>query len=372
VAAAQPPGTAADSQELARLARWHRPMAHVLPQDADAPLATVWHEAELLGVVGAGAVSPVGTALLAGDHSAVEAHLRRQLPEARGTALFGSDLTALVTGTPSARVSVLLDSCAVRESSGGGVTWRFSPVSVRRALDGGTTAEALAEQLSRIAERDVPQPLAYLIADVGRRHGRLRLFPAASMIRSDDEALLAEVAADRRLAGLGLRVVAPTVLACAVPLEQALARLRAVGYFPVAEPSEASAEEEPRPPAKRALRPAPVRRPEPPVSPSVAPHLIAERLLSAGEVGVPEFTGVASVVARQAPGLGPDEIDRLAAAVEEGGRVRIEYRAASGSITRRVIQDPDLDEGMLYAWCELRQDERVFAVSRILSVAPAG
>lgn len=100
VAAGQPAGTAADPGELARLARWHRPMVHVLPQDADAPLATVWREAELLGVVAAGAVSPVGAALLAEDLDVVLAHLRRMLPGVTDTATFGSDLTALVAGSP--------------------------------------------------------------------------------------------------------------------------------------------------------------------------------------------------------------------------------------------------------------------------------
>jgi predicted DNA-binding transcriptional regulator YafY len=89
-------------------------------------------------------------------------------------------------------------------------------------------------------------------------------------------------------------------------------------------------------------------------------------------VSLPAASGTTAVLARSALELTPDEIDHLAAAVEDGGRVRITYCAASGAVTRRVIRDPELDGGMLYAWCELRQDERVFAVSRILSVAPAG
>jgi predicted DNA-binding transcriptional regulator YafY len=52
--------------------------------------------------------------------------------------------------------------------------------------------------------------------------------------------------------------------------------------------------------------------------------------------------------------------------------VRIEYVAASGATARRVIDDPDLDGRMLHAWCELRQDERVFSVARIVSVTPVG
>jgi predicted DNA-binding transcriptional regulator YafY len=36
-----------------------------------------------------------------------------------------------------------------------------------------------------------------------------------------------------------------------------------------------------------------------------------------------------------------------------------------------VIRDPELVGSVVDAWCELRQDERVFSVSGMLSVAPA-
>lgn len=390
MASALAAGTATDAAGLAEAARWNRPMVHVLPQDAEAPLATVYREAELLGVLAAGALSPVGAALLADDLAGAEGHLRRLLPQPCDTALFGSDLTALVAGTPSARVSALLDGCADRESSGGAVTWRFSPASVRRALDAGTTAGQLVEQLSAIAERDLPQPLGYLIADVGRRHGRLRLLPAVSLIRGDGTALLAEVAADRRLARLGLQLVAPTILACAVPLEAALARLREAGYFPVPDipVSDAPAAPDARPappdrqgtdgtaPPARTLRElAAATRQEPKrrrAAEPAEPAEVARRLLAAGDTGVPApASGAARELAHLTRGLSPSEIDWLAAAIDEGGRVRIEYQAASGAVTDRVITDPELLGGTVYAWCELRQDERMFTAARILSVSPA-
>jgi hypothetical protein len=375
VAGALPDSAAADPAALARFARWRRPMLHVLPQDADAPLATVWREAELLGAVALGALSPLGATLLADDDDGLLDHLRRLLPAASDSATFGSDLTVLVAGAPSARVTALLDSCADRESSGGAITWRFSPSSVRRALDGGVPAEALLEQLAGIAGRDLPQPLAYLIGDVARRHGSLRLLPAVSLIRSDDEALLAEVVADRRLAGLGLQHVSPTVVSCTVPLDEALARLRAVGYFPVAEPGAGV----PTPPAKQRARKADpslvrYRQRQPPARESpvlVDPRVVAARLIADGDLDLPAASPIAALLARAATELSAGEVDQLAHAVENGGRLRITYCAASGAITDRVICDPDLDQGMLYAWCELRQDERVFAIARILSVAPA-
>ena len=194
------------------------------------------------------------------------------------------------------------------------------------------------------------------------------MLPAVCRIRSDDEALLSEVAADR-LAGLGLQRVAPTVLACTLPLDAALARLRQVGYFPM--PDQAAPAPGPPPRAARRTAASGPRRAEPPPAPSsvVDPRLLAERLLIAGDVDLPLPSGTAAALAHAAPYLTPDEIDRLAGAIEDGGRLRIQYRAASGAVTRRVIRDPDLDGGMLYAWCELREDERVFSVARILSVA---
>lgn len=369
-AASLPPGVATDAADLAQAARWNRPLVHVLPEDAEEPLATVYREAELLGTLAAGALTPLGLALLDDDLPALHEHLQRLIPDVTDTALFGSDLTALVSGSPSARATAVLDGCADRESSGGGTIWRFSPPSVRRAFDAGSTADELVEQLTELAGKQLPQPLSYLIGDVGRRHGSLRLLPSVSLIRSDDEALLAEVAADRRLSALGVRLVAPTVLSCGVPLDQALSRLREAGYFPVAEGGDA-------PPAAAAPRRAPAKRGNsvgrPKAAPAPVPEDLARRLLADGDTGLPVLTStVTGELARTARQLSTAELDRLAAAIEGGGRVRIEYQAAGGSVTRRVISDPELINGMVYAWCELRQDERTFSAERILSVSPAG
>ena len=226
---------AAPRATVARAALWHRPLVHVVPEDADRPLATVWREAELLGLIADEALTPLGHALRSGDDDELAARAAALLPPTATRATFGSDLTAYVVGPPSARVSALLDSCADRESRGGATTWRFGPAGVRRALDDGTGAPALLADLADIATGPLPQPLQYLITDVARRHGNLRVSPASSCIRSDDAALLAEVAADRRLARHGLRLLAPTVLAADTDLPALLTALRAAGYFPVAE-----------------------------------------------------------------------------------------------------------------------------------------
>ena len=123
---------------IGRAALWSRPLVHAVADDGDVPFAAPWREAELLGLVAHGALTPLGRHLAAGDEAAVRTRAAAVLPGTVDTAVFGPDLTAVVTGTPSARVTTLLDSCADRESRGGAVVWRLSPGSVRRALDDGT------------------------------------------------------------------------------------------------------------------------------------------------------------------------------------------------------------------------------------------
>ena len=81
----------------------------------------------------------------------------------------------------------------------------------------------------------MPQSLSYLVDDVARRHGRLRGGAAASFLRCDDEALLAEVLANPVAAEHDLRLIAPTVVISPDPLHEVLAGLRAAGFAPAAE-----------------------------------------------------------------------------------------------------------------------------------------
>ena len=70
------------------------------------------------------------------------------------------------------------------------------------------------------------------------------------------------------------------------------------------------------------------------------------------------------------PRLSSAQLRDLADAIDNDGRVLIEYHSQSGGRTLRVISDLQLTGQAISAWCELRGDERSFAVTRILSVTP--
>jgi hypothetical protein len=349
----------------------------------------VIREAEILGVLARGALSAFGIHLRAGDTEGLGTECRRLLPSAAATARIGADLTAVVTGTPSARLASLLESVADRETSGTASVWRFSTGSIRRALDAGHLPDAIVADLAAVATGPLPQPLSYLITDTARGHGRVRVAPAACVLHGDEPALLAELAAHRKPAELGLRQLAPTVLVSRSPLDTTVAALRAEGYAPVAETAEGTVRiERTRPQRAAAPVPAPRRTSAggngriaatsaAKAAAAVDPDILAAQLLKAPPTptepapidGGPAFaTDTEEIVARWAKRLPYSDVRQLAHAIDTGEPITVEYVAASGNRTVRTLSRLLLDPPYLEAWCHLRDDERVFTLSRIQSV----
>ncbi|WP_049576834.1 WYL domain-containing protein, partial [Streptomyces sp. SBT349] len=84
----------------------------------------------------------------------------------------------------------------------------------------------------------------------------------------------------------------------------------------------------------------------------------------------PRDTATLRLVAGAAPQLSPTDRRQLAHAIDQKGPVTIAYIAASGAATVRTLSELDLDPPFLYAWCHLRDDERVFALTRIQHTLP--
>lgn len=107
---------------------WRAPAA----ADAASRASSVLAEAEALGVTAAGALTPVGRAVLPrsgrpGD--SVQAAADALLPAATSSVALQSDLTAVASGPVAAATAAVLDAAADREGAG---VWRFSRTSVRR------------------------------------------------------------------------------------------------------------------------------------------------------------------------------------------------------------------------------------------------
>ncbi|WIY04262.1 helicase-associated domain-containing protein [Amycolatopsis mongoliensis] len=336
------PGAAiADADALARLAEWHAPM---LPTDDLAGhVRDALSESELLGVVAHGAVTSAGRALL--DEEKLVEVTDELVARARTTALFGTDLTAIVPGSPDARLAASLDRVADRESQGTATSWRFSPATVRRAFDQGATAAELLDELAAIAAGELPQPLVYLVNDVARRHGEAQVFDIASVVVGEP-AVLAELAAHRKLAKLGLRAVAPTVLTSTVDAASTLDALRGAGYAPTHHAADGSIVL----PAREPAEPKVVVRDADPGELPPDPLDHAERLLAAPASGPHLLRGqlARAMSDRYAGRLTPKQ-QQLCWQLEAGIPADVGYQADDGP-TRLVIAYPELDGDVLDVW----------------------
>ena len=222
---------------LSDVLTWHDPNIWMaMHGDVETTVEWVLDEAQLMGLVdGAGAPSSIARHLARGDLVAMETAACQAMPSDETAFVIQPDLTAVAFGALAPAVERQLRVLADAETADRAVTYRFSEATIRRAFDEGWTTDEIGAFLESHALQGVPQPLTYLIDDVERRYGNVRVVTAKSLVVSDDEVLIAEIAGHRRAGKLRLRQVAPTVLVSTVSAGELMDALRGAGYFPVRE-----------------------------------------------------------------------------------------------------------------------------------------
>ncbi|MFG2085861.1 helicase-associated domain-containing protein [Spirillospora sp. NPDC048824] len=363
-------GFADEDTVRARLA-WLRPRRG--GPSRDRLLGWTLREAAVLGITGFGELAPFARDLLAGDDP--EPRLEKHLPAPVDEIVIQADLTAIAPGPLVTDLARELSLAADVESTGGATVYRFTPESVRRALDAGRTAADVTELLARHSATPLPQPLTYLIDDVARRHGHLRVGALSSYVRTDSPAALDEILADRRSDPLRLHRLAPTVLASGLQRADLLDGLRAMGLAPVAE-APGGGVIVTRPDAQRAEPPptAEIVRFRPEQRTDASMVSAAVRALRAGDEASKHGAEQARLRA-DTPSAEPPRspamatIDRLRAAVERGGRVWIGYLDQQGQASSRIVEPVRVEGGFLTGYDATRAAVHRFALHRITGVS---
>ena len=290
------------------------------------------------------------------------------------TCTVGADLNIIVPGPPVHALRSALGRFAELKASSPARIYRLSEASLRRGLDAGLAAADILAVLQHHAPKGIPQNVAYLIEDVGRRHGQLVAGATGLYLRSDDPGLLRTAVGDRRLAAFRPRLLAPTVAVLdgdSVP--GLLAALRSAGYFPVAESGGGALHGSASPARVKRLWHA--FRPLDTLTRSEAAEL-------AGAIGRGPSSPRAKQGTRSSPailhGVGefpaldgrrvqarPQIRELTEVAVDRELVLEISYRSADGNRTQRCIEPMELTSLGVDAWCRLRDDERHFVLSRI-------
>ncbi|GAC1325851.1 MAG: helicase-associated domain-containing protein [Mycobacteriales bacterium] len=367
--AALPAGVAADPAALAEWLGWQAPRRGGRLRDR--LVAWTMAEADALGITGRDGLANPARALLAGDPARAAAALRPLLPEPLDYVLLQADLTAVAPGPLRPDLARELGLVADVESSGGATVYRITDSSVRRALDAGRGAADLQAFFAAISRTPVPQALDYLVGDVARRHGVLRVGSASSYLRCDDESLLAELMAVRKVAPLGLRRLAPTVLTAHAPVERVLGVLREAGYAPVAESADGAVVIS-RPDSRRtpALR-RPARRGEPPVpTAEQLARLVAELRSGDDAARAARRMPVTRSLAGAETGATSTTLALLQEAAREHRSIWLGYVNAEGSATDRIVEPVSVDGGYLTAFDQRREHTLTFALHRVTGVVP--
>lgn len=356
---------------------WHCPLHGYHPEQyRDEKLAAAIREAELLGVVANDGLTELGSALLDAAQAPDISQQCERLAEVTATLLptppwsviLQSDLTAIVAGQPPATVARLLGEAAKAEARGAAGVWRFSAATVRAAMDKGWTADELLTGLNAMNDRDIPQPLAYLVRDVARRHGHIRVRGARSVLVTD-EATATEILHTGLARKRHLTQIAPGVLGSPHDIDEILAALRDAGFAPVAEDAlgEPITDEAPHSkPAQPQVSRARIRVVSSPA------RVLAKQLLSPQQEEPDDDAGdTYRRLADLNPRLSAAELHQLAYALENNRDVRITYRNRQGSSSTRNIQPNKLYGKWLDSWCHLRRAQRDFTVANIQAVEPA-
>ena len=398
-----PPGASATPAFVRAALTWQSPR-RTIPGGA---ISAVLAEAETLGITGGGALTEAGrilarrvaasldeqdTGLLGAPGgpgganraeetggaahaeplsdeealAALEAALAADLPAAVETILVQSDLTAIVPGRPAPELAALLERTSVVESRGGALTVRFTPESVRGALDIGYRAEEITQEIGRYSPTPLPDSLSVLIQDAARHHGAVRVRSVSALLRVGDEATAAGLLAEPRLRDLGLDEVAPGILVATASAGQVLRELRATGLAPVTEdesghlvvgPATAQqarrAPEPTRPGSEHSVR---RRRPGRCELTTLVGRLRVgqEALQAAGETAVATDPVHALAVLRQAQ--------------SSRSRLRLRLAGPDGAVQERQVRVMAVEAGRVRLRDVVRETELTVAVHRIVSV----
>ncbi|MFC4787073.1 helicase-associated domain-containing protein [Nocardioides sp. MAHUQ-72] len=363
--AALPPGqvlaTGTGVPSLVRRVAWLRPRR---PRGREDQVAWAAQEASVLGVTGLGGMASYARTLLSGDSGAAVATLAALLPEPVDHVLVQADLTAVAPGPLESPLARTLQLLADVESRGGATVYRFTPTSVRRALDTGWSAVEIHDFLASVSRTPVPQPLTYLVDDTARTFGTVRVGHAEAFLRADDEAALTELLHHPRAGTLGLRRIAPTVLISDTPLDVLLPRLRDLGAAPVVEAADGTVRVA-RPDLLRARTPKDRRGPAVRAAHQSAQVAQVVNAVRSGD------RAAASAPASPTVTLTPSgSLTALREAVEAGTTVLIGYVDNHGTSTERIVDPLKVEGGWLTAHDHRSDDVRTFAVHRITVVKP--
>lgn len=145
---------------------------------------------------------------VAGQVTAAEKLVVSGLPAQASRLIIQADLTLIAPSPLPTELEIRLRRIADTEQIGMASSYRLSALSVSHGLETGMTASEIRSLLLELSERELPQPVDYLLREAEQRFGRLRISDAKNsghtVVTSEDSILLAEIQNNQKLKPLAL------------------------------------------------------------------------------------------------------------------------------------------------------------------------
>lgn len=353
-------GSVVDLPGLTEAVAWHYPRAARSAEGLATLVDWAWREGAWLGLSSLGATSSYVHAVLQ-TGVAMPTGLVDLFPAPVDRIIVQADLTAVAPGPLPHSLASELRLLADQESRGGGGVYRFSAGSLRRSFEAGWSSNQVHDWLEHHSSTGVPQPLAYLIDDMARQYGNIRVGSATSYLRVEDAGQAAALLAAPEAPAIGLRQLAPGVLLATAEPAELVEFLRAHGHSPAVEDETGSTLV--APPLQRATQPRKEQVPRPPDPAEVAAAIVAVESRRRDLRPEP----VAPVPAASTE----DTLRELELATLDATAVQVSYVAADGQPAERELHPVDLSAGVMRAVDPSSAQVLLIPLARISSVRPA-
>lgn len=334
---------------------WKQP--RTISDDSLTIFKSLLSEMNTLGITSKNGMTSFGQAIAQGESSINE--LKNNLPAFIDYIIVQTDLTALAPGRLLPDIRHFMQHVAEIESTSVATVYRFTPGSILNGIESGLSADNIIERITELSRTPIPQPLTYLVQDVSRRHGQLRIGTASVYLKCDDAQLMATMLADRALSILELQQISAEIIISTQPEDIVLARLRNAGYSPSVQNMNGTISA--APPQKRDVTPL---VPVAPASEFPSQRLIASavRAMRAQQLPVSNETVKAATLTSHSTS---QALELLEAALVNGTNLWIGYVDKSGQTTEHFIEPLTLSAGSLTAFDLATNQVRTFTVARI-------
>ena len=355
------PGIAPTVKSAQKAITWRYPHRRGISITAELVEWTL-REAEWLGITGGSALSAFGAKFI---NDAESLGINSALPKPVEHILVQADNTAIAPGPLTIEVARMLSTFADIESRGGATVYRFSESSIRRGLDHGHSGDEIKTFLAKTSKTPIPQPLEYLIADVAKKHGKLRVGYANTYLRCEDQAIISAILSDKKLEHLSFRQIAPQVLISDTESDEAMDELRRAGYFPSGENAQGSVVNMPIQ-IRSKVRPKPPRIIGETLKPSEQMLASAIRTLRTGERAAKKRP-----IGEIPRSTANETMDLLNEYLGKGVSLRIGYADSNGGVSLRIIDPLSISLGTLVARDHATNAITPFKIARITGVTTA-